>query len=147
MVIWITPPQAQLHVDPETSAGLPPIVVFAAPGFHGVVNGTHGIGVSTPSAALVAAATVGFDRLVHIPNGGTLTIGAKSVIVAAGRPSIITRGVGSGINVDGAIPKLHWSMAPMTAFSPMTCPSLLRSLDRGRQLAPRRGHEADDVVV
>jgi len=44
------------------SAGEPPIKVLTAPGFHGVVTGTHGIGVSTPSAALVAAATLRAGR-------------------------------------------------------------------------------------
>jgi hypothetical protein len=79
-----------------------------------VVAGTQGIGVKTPSAALVAAATVGFARLVHIPNGGMFT-GVESVIAAAGRPSIITRLLGSTFSVDGAMPKLHSSMAPVTA--------------------------------
>ena len=56
-----------------------PIKVFAAPGFQGPNGtGTHGIGVSTPSAALVADATVGFDRLVHIPNGGMFMFGTMS---------------------------------------------------------------------
>ena len=47
---------------------------------------------------------------------------ARSVTVAAGRPSIVTRGTGSGLSVDGATPKLHWSIAPVTAFWPMCAP-------------------------
>jgi hypothetical protein len=35
----------------------------------------HGIGVSTPNAAAVAAATAGFVGVMHIPKGWTLTIG------------------------------------------------------------------------
>ncbi len=81
--------------------------VRGAPGCHGVVTGTQGIGVKMPNAAAVAAATVGLDKLIHIPNGAMFTSGAKSVIVAAGLPSIITRDVGSGAKVEGAIPKLH----------------------------------------
>ncbi len=112
----MTPPHAQLQVDPAVRAGLPPNVVRAAPGFQGVVTGTHGIGVSTPSAALVAAATVGFARLEHIPNGGMLTSGAQSLIVAAGRPSTVTRDVGNGTSDAGASPKLHWRRAPSAAL-------------------------------
>jgi hypothetical protein len=115
-VIVMTPPQAQLQVDPAVSAGTPPSVVRAAPGFHGVVTGTHGIGTSTPSAALVAAATVGFARLEHMPNGGMLTSGAQSLIVAAGRPSTVTLEMGNGDNAAGATPKLHCSRAPRAAF-------------------------------
>jgi hypothetical protein len=35
----------------------------------------HGMGVKTPKAAAVAAATVGLAKDEHIPKGGTLTIG------------------------------------------------------------------------
>ena len=112
----ITPPQAQLHVDPAVKAGLPPTIVRTAPGFQGVVTGTQGIGVNTPRAALVAAATVGFDKLLHMAKGAMFTMGAKSIMVAAGLPSTITRDVGNGLRVDGAKPKLHCSMAPRVAF-------------------------------
>src|SRR5579884_2094357 len=77
----ITPPQAQWHWADEVSAGVPPIRVWAAGGAHGAgVTGIQGMGVRTPSAAAVAEATVGLDRLVHIPNGGMFTIGMMSVI-------------------------------------------------------------------
>ncbi|MNG34964.1 hypothetical protein D3C84_1215890 [compost metagenome] len=50
--------------------------VGGPPGIHGVaVAGMHGIGVSTPSAAAVAAATVGLARLVHMPKVLTFTNG------------------------------------------------------------------------
>jgi hypothetical protein len=62
------------------------------------------MGVKTPRAAAVAAATVGFDRLVHIPNGGMLTSGTMSAIVAAGLPSISTRRIGSTLSGAGATP-------------------------------------------
>jgi hypothetical protein len=35
----------------------------------------HGIGVSTPMAAAVAAATAGFAGDMHMPNGMMLTMG------------------------------------------------------------------------
>lgn len=103
----MTPPHAHWQVDPAVRAGEPPTSVLIAPGFQGVVTGTHGMGVSTPRAALVAAATVGLARLVHMLNGGMFTSGAQSAIVAAGRPSTSTREVGNGASDDGAIPKLH----------------------------------------
>src|SRR3954471_13537151 len=71
----------------------------------------HGAGVSTPMAADVAAATTGLDGVVHIPNGGMLTIGAMSCTVAAGLPSTNTRLVGSTFSVDGAKPKLQAKVA------------------------------------
>ena len=115
----MTPPHAHWQVEPSVSAGDPPTKVRTAPGFQGVVTGTHGIGVSTPRAALVAAATVGFARLVHMPNGGIFTSGTQSAIVAAGRPSMTTREAANGANDAGAIPKLHWINAPSTAFCGM----------------------------
>jgi hypothetical protein len=84
------------------------------PGVHGVVTGTQGIGVSTPNAAAVAAATVGFARLVHMPNGAMFTIGAKSMIVAAGIFEHDTIDVGSTVKVEGASPNGHINAAPET---------------------------------
>jgi hypothetical protein len=66
----------------------------------------HGIGVSTPKAAAVAAATVGLAGELHIPNGMTFTIGLPSIMFAAGTP-VITRFTGSTTNELGAAPKLH----------------------------------------
>src|SRR3954471_15013892 len=95
MVMVMTPPNEQTQVEPDTSAGLPPIVVWGAVGIQvPAIAGTHGIGVSTPKAAALAAATVGFAILEHIPNGGMLTIGAMSAIAAAGLPSMVTLLIG-----------------------------------------------------
>lgn len=111
-VMSMTPPHAHIHIEPETKAGFPPIITCGAPGIHGpVVTGMQGIGVKTPSAAAVAAATVGLDRLVHIPNGGTFRPGAISVMVAAGLPSVVTRLTGNTDSVLGATPKVHLIMA------------------------------------
>ena len=88
----MTPPYAHWQVAPIVSAGLPPMRVCVAPFIHGAtVAGMHGMGVSTPSAAAVAAATVGLARLVHMPKGGMFAPGTMSVIAAAGLPSTSTR--------------------------------------------------------
>lgn len=90
-----------------------PIKAVGDPGTHGAgVTGMHGMGVNTPSAAAVAAATVGFDGDEHMPNGRIFTIGLLSIMFASGTP-VIVRFCGKTIRVLGAKPKLHWSVAPM----------------------------------
>jgi len=110
-VIVMTPPQAQLHIEVLFSAGMPPIMQVGEPGAQGMVTGMQGIGVRTPSAAAVAAATVGFAREMHMPNGGMLTIGAQSMMVAAGVPAIVLL-MGRTLSVEGARPKGHIIIAP-----------------------------------
>lgn len=75
--------------------------------------GIQGIGVSTPNAAVVALATVGFERLLHIPKVGMLIMGVTSVITPIGRPPVKTQGVGRGLNGTGAAPKEHCKVAPV----------------------------------
>lgn len=87
---------------------------FGAGFNHGPVGtGTQGIGVSTPIAAEVAEATVGLLRLLHIPKGGMLTVGAMSVMTPAGILLITTRGVGRALNGAGAFPKGQDRVAPV----------------------------------
>ena len=101
----ITPPNEQVHIEALLSAGCPPTRTVGDPGAHGAaVIGVHGIGVSTPSAAAVAAATVGLAIDMHMPNGKMLTNGLLSMMFAAGLFSIITRLVGSTVSVPGAAP-------------------------------------------
>jgi hypothetical protein len=67
-----------LHISFELllSAGMLAINTVGEPTIHGdAVAGTHGIGVKTPNAAAVAAATVGFDGDEHMPNGMMFVIG------------------------------------------------------------------------
>jgi hypothetical protein len=73
----------------------------------------QGIGVSTPSAAAVAAATSGFAGEMHIPKDMIFTIGLLSMMLASGWFPVITRLTGSTTNVLGVMPKLHWSVAPL----------------------------------
>jgi hypothetical protein len=59
-----------MHLEVSFRAGMLAIITIGEPGAHGAtVFGMHGIGVSTPMAALVAEATVGFAIEVHMPNG------------------------------------------------------------------------------
>ena len=76
MEIWITTPQVHWQVLVLFRAAIPPMFTVGEPGAQGVgVTGTHGIGVRTPSAAAVAAATVGLEGELHMPNGAMFTIG------------------------------------------------------------------------
>ena len=70
-----------------SNAGAEPIRTAGEPGVQGAgVTGKHGIGVRTPRAAAVAAATAGFAGEIHIPKGATFVIGLLSRTVAAGTP-------------------------------------------------------------
>ena len=65
-----------MHLHVLFTAGFPPTNTVGDRGAQGAaVTGTQGIGVKTPSAAAVAAATCGFAMEVHIPKGMILTIG------------------------------------------------------------------------
>lgn len=110
----ITPPQLHVHIEASVNAGMPAIMVVAAPGVHGAdVAGTHGIGVSTPSAAEVAAATVGLASDVHIPNGGMFTNGLESAMLAIGMYEPLTRFAGANTSDAGAAPNEHCICEPM----------------------------------
>lgn len=120
--IWITPPQLHINFESFCSAGMLPTSTVGDPGAHGAaVTGTQGIGVSTPIAAAVAAATCGLAGQLHMPNGMTLTIGALSMIVAAGAPDM-THAVGSTFKEEGATPKLHCNMVPVVTRMPIDQP-------------------------
>jgi hypothetical protein len=112
----MTPPQAHDSFDDTSSAGAPFSRVFVVPGSHGPVGtGMHGMGVNTPSAAAVAAATVGFESEVQAPNGQTVTTGAWSVTFPAGEPARHWC-TGSTTRDAGATPKLHIAVAPATTW-------------------------------
>src|SRR5688572_30236516 len=104
-----------MHWHAWCAVGAGPLRAVGAPGSHGAtVTGVHVPGVSTPSAAAVWAAVIGFARLVHRPNGRMLTNGLLSMIVAAGRFSTSVRLSGSTISVLGARPNEHNVPAPVT---------------------------------
>lgn len=63
----MTPPKLHIDLLELLRAGIPPISTVGQPGTQGVATGVHGIGVRTPMAAAVAAATAGFAGELHIP--------------------------------------------------------------------------------
>jgi hypothetical protein len=76
LVIEIVPAKAHIHLLLLFNAGKLAIITVAEPGVQGPgVTGVQGIGVSTPKAAAVAAATAGLAGDLHIPNGGMFTKG------------------------------------------------------------------------
>jgi hypothetical protein len=116
-LIEITPAHKQLHLEESFKAGMLPIITVAEPGAQGVtVLGMQGIGVKTPKAAEVAAATVGLANELHIPKVGMFAKGWWSMIFAAGVPHMVLF-VGATIRVAGATPKVHCIIAPIvTSF-------------------------------
>jgi hypothetical protein len=111
-----------LHV--LSTDGMLPSKTVGAPGDHGAaVAGMQGMGVSTPKAAEVAAATVGFAKLRHIPKGNMFTMGLLSMMFAAGWLLDMTRFIGSTTNALGAKPCEHINCAPLT-----TCIGINQSL-------------------
>ena len=71
------------HFESEVNAFCSAISAPEAPGDQGAfTTGMQGIGVSTPIAAEVAAATCGFAWVLHIPKGAMLSIGMLSITVA-----------------------------------------------------------------
>ena len=138
-----------MQVDPATSTGMPPAVVCGASGVQGAgTTGTQGIGVSTPSAAAVAAATVGFASDWHMPNGAIFAPGATSAMVATGRPSTIGRGRHHRQRRGGET-ELHMIMAPDTAHGLPIVVTIRgrhhRSPYAGGQFLAGGGDETDDA--
>jgi|SRR5678815_4131947 hypothetical protein len=128
-VIVMMPAQLQVQVEMLSSAGWPATCTVAAPGVQGeAVAGMQGCGVSTPSAALVAAATCGLAKLVHKPNGMMFTMGTWSMMVAPGCPLVEIWLLGSTIRDDGDVPKEHANWAPFTVCSGIAVSPTARSL-------------------
>jgi hypothetical protein len=97
-----------MHLDVAFNAGFLLIMTVGEPGTQGAaVTGTHGIGVKTPNAAAVAAATVGLAIDMHMPNVGMFFMGTKSMIVAAGRLPAVVIFSGVMISALGAMPNVH----------------------------------------
>lgn len=104
----MTPAHMQLSLDVLLSAGKLATITVGEPGAHGVaVAGMHGMGVNTPMAAVVAAATMGLLGLLHMPKGMMFNKGMWSMMLAAGWLPDITRFLGKTTNELGAMPHVH----------------------------------------
>ena len=99
----MVPPKAHWQVEVASTQGMPPMLADTDAGAQGVpVAGMHGWGVRTPWAAVVAAATSGLPRLMHMPNVGMLVRGTELAAVAAG---VVADTAGTGtMRVAGATP-------------------------------------------
>lgn len=66
----IMPPYVHMSLESSVRAGFPPTRVVGVPGAQQPQHeGMHGMGVRTPKAAAVAAATIGLAGEAHMPNG------------------------------------------------------------------------------
>lgn len=112
VVMEMIPAHKQGHTHDFSRAGAPCTNKSGLPGIHGAwVLGIQGMGVSTPIAADVAAATVGLASERHSPNGAMLTSGLWSVILAIGLPVRSTVLMGNTVSIDGLMPIEHFSRA------------------------------------
>ena len=119
LVMLMLPPQMQMSFELLFSAGMPHTSTVGEPGIQGAgVAGTHGMGVKTPSAAAVAAATMGLDGLWHIPKGGMFMIGMLSMMLAASTLFVSTVFI-VGMSELGAMPIEHCIIAFMQTCMPM----------------------------
>lgn len=113
LVNEMTPPHIHIRVDVLFRAGALHSNTVGAPTIHGAaVAGMQGMGVGTPKAAEVAAATVGLDGDWHMPNGRMFNIGTLSNMFAAIILLVITV-LGVGMSVLGATPKVHFIIPPI----------------------------------
>lgn len=110
----MTPAHMHISVEVLSRVGISASKTVGAPGTHGAtVAGMQGIGVRTPMAAAVAAATIGFAGDMHMPNGMILTRGMLSMMLASGISSVSTMFVGRTTSELGAMPIVHIRVAPM----------------------------------
>ncbi len=120
MLIVITPAQLHIKVDELLRAGILATMAVGEPTIHGaVVMGMQGIGVNTPKAAAVAAATMGLAMDMHEPKGATFIMGLLSMMFAPGILLAMVLFRGRTFKVPGAIPKEHIIMAPLVTNIPM----------------------------
>jgi len=119
MFTAMLPPQLHIHLQLSSSAGKFEIISLP-PGIHGAaITGMQGMGVSTPLAAAVAAATCGLAIDWHMPKGMMFTIGLLSMMLAIGFICTLGRMGSITMNADGATPKLHFSNAPAQTNFPI----------------------------
>ena len=102
-------------MDSALNAAPVEVITVGAPGVQGAVTtGIQGMGVRTPRAAAVAAATVGLLGELHMPKGAMATTGSNCETLAAGIVAVI-RLTGRAVSTLGAAPKLQLIVAVDTA--------------------------------
>ena len=122
-VILICPPHEQINLHELSNVGMPPVNTAVLPVIQGeTVIGMQGMGVRTPIAAAVAAATVGLARLMQVPKVGMLAMGVKFMMVPTCRVAV-TMALGVTISEEGAAPKVQDIMAEVT----QTCGMCVRN--------------------
>src|ERR1700739_2128360 len=110
----MTPPQMHINWEVLSSVGMLASSTVAAPGTQGAgVFGIQGMGVNTPRAAAVAAATVGVVGDMHMPKGMILVRGMWSMMFASGTSLVKPLLVGSTTRELGAMPNVHIIIAPI----------------------------------
>lgn len=125
------PPYAQVKQEARFRIGALASITVGEPGTHGdEMIGMQGIGVMTPIAAAVAAATAGFAKDWHTPNGRILTMDLESRLFATAAPAINTLFCGSTSREDGCIPKLHDRLAPLHTHHSNRMPSFPPTHDK-----------------
>lgn len=121
-LICMIPPQLHMSLQLLLSAGILAMRTVGEPGNQGEeVTGMQGIGVKTPKAAAVAAATIGLEGELHMPKGNIFNIGTWSIMLARGI-LCITLFLGNSINELGATPNEHDNMAPPVTACPIETP-------------------------
>jgi hypothetical protein len=97
--------------------GTPPASTVGLDGIQAVSTGMQGPGTGAPNAAARAAITAGFIGLLHIPKGGTFSIGIVSLMTPTGILEAMTLDFGRNTRLEGAIPKVHVHIPPVTALN------------------------------
>jgi len=117
----ITPPHWQMSLELLFRAGYLPTSTVGEPGAQGaVMTGTQGAGANITGGGFTVA---GFAGQEHMPKGGIFAMGLLSIMVAMGLEDARAVTCEFTINVEGATPKGHCSIAPMHTQIPIAKPS------------------------
>ena len=126
----ITPAYAHSAMHGWVRSGDPPAMTLGSPGVQGPVGtGTQGIGVRVPSAAAVAAATAGLAILLQRIKEGMFNIGTISAMVPTSVAGVVIAApLGRKVRGIGALPIVHWAIAPVVTAKGMLNPPFLTFL-------------------
>ena len=75
-MMLIIPAKTHMHLQLLLRVGILFSITVGLPGIQGAgISGIQGCGVNTPNDLAVAAATLGFAMLVHMPKGFMFSMG------------------------------------------------------------------------